>query len=121
MRANGAYIGYGEAKQRAHLQPTMLNESYTQSQCTIRAKLARGREREHLVFISKEKSLVHSSYNGCRVGDGDGSHSQSLELLYTWNALVGVRNDQRNLAFWPFCLKRVTLSTLGRPKLVKLH
>ena len=32
MRANGACIGYGEAKQSAKSQPTMLNESYTQSQ-----------------------------------------------------------------------------------------
>ena len=31
-RANGACIGYGEAKQSAQSQPTMLNESYTQSQ-----------------------------------------------------------------------------------------
>ena len=32
MRANRACIGYGEAKQRTHLQPTMLNEIYFQSQ-----------------------------------------------------------------------------------------
>ena len=35
MRANGHCIGYGEAKQSSQLQPTMLNESYTQSQCNI--------------------------------------------------------------------------------------
>ena len=37
MRANGAYIGYGEAKQSAQSQPIMLNESYTQSQINVRA------------------------------------------------------------------------------------
>ena len=37
--------------------------------------------------------------------------AKSLELLYTWFALVGVRNDKRNPNFCPFCLKRVTLST----------
>ena len=37
--------------------------------------------------------------------------AKSLELLYTWFALVGVRNDKRNPNFCPFCLKSVTLST----------
>ena len=36
----------------------MLNESYNSLQCNIHAYLARERDREHLVFISKEKSLV---------------------------------------------------------------
>ena len=45
------------------------------------------------------------------------AQSSSTLRIYTQNTLVGVRNDKRNLAFGPFCLKRVTLSTLGRPKL----
>ena len=42
-----------------------------------------------------------------------------LELLYTWFALVGVRNDKRNPNFCPFCLKSVTLSTPWAAKLTR--
>ena len=50
---------------------------------TYMHRLQKERDREHLVFISKEKSLVHDSYKSSGGGDGDGSHSQSLGLLYT--------------------------------------